>query len=160
MVWLDGFTELHLFHGLLDSEILRGTISTTRNLWLLRLHCQKSIHWALLKMTPEACRKESAVLDWISRPFYVFSFSLRIQMILRAQLRGSGAFSNVRGRRGRLIVYHAKRIPLLKVPRMSFAQLCGTKTCLFACNLNSLQFLHYQSFDVQKLILIYVHGFS
>ena len=54
-------------------------------------------------MTPEACRKESAVLDWISlsKPFYVFSFSLRIKMILRTQLRGSGAFSNVRGRRGR-----------------------------------------------------------
>ena len=26
MVWLDGFTQLHLFHGLLDTEILRGIL--------------------------------------------------------------------------------------------------------------------------------------
>ena len=27
MIWLDGFTQLHLFHGLLDSEILRKKIA-------------------------------------------------------------------------------------------------------------------------------------
>ena len=45
-------------------------------------------------------------------------------MILRTQLRGSGEFSNVigaGGEGGELIVHHAKRIPLLKFPRMSFA---------------------------------------
>ena len=26
MVWLDGFTQLHLFRGLLDNEILRGIL--------------------------------------------------------------------------------------------------------------------------------------
>ena len=26
MVWLDRFTQHHLFHGLLDREILRGTL--------------------------------------------------------------------------------------------------------------------------------------
>ena len=60
-------------------------------------------------MTPEACRKESAVLNWISKPFYVFSFSLRIKMILRTQLRGSGAFSNARGQRGRWEAHRSLR---------------------------------------------------
>ena len=53
----------------------------------------------------------------------LFSFSLQIQMILRTQLRGSRAFQmqGAGGGGGRLIVHHAKRIPLLELPRMSFA---------------------------------------
>ena len=122
MVWLDGFTQLHLFHGLLDSEILRGTISTTRNLWLLNCITKKAFterFWRRWHQRPAAKNRQFSTES--PDLFTFFSFSLRIQMILRTQLRGSGAFSNVRGRRGRLIVYHAKRIPLLKFPRMSFA---------------------------------------
>ena len=60
-----------------------------------------------------------------------------------------------------LIVHHAKRInlPLLKFPRMSFAQLCGTKSYFIARNLNSFRIVHYQIFDVQTSILLHVHGF-
>ena len=36
MVWLDGFTQLHLFHGLLDSEILRGILLQQEILDFLR----------------------------------------------------------------------------------------------------------------------------
>ena len=131
------------------AKFLRGTIFTTGNLWLLKkLHCKKSIHWVLLKRkTPGSRRTESAVLDWITRPSYVFP--LRIQRILWTQFRGSGAFSNVTGAGGEgggLIVHHAKRIhvPLLKFLRMPFAWLCGTKSCFIACDLNSFRIVHYQ----------------
>ena len=119
------------------------------NLWLLKkLHCKRSIHWVLLKRkTPGSRRTESAVLDWITRPSYVFP--LRIQRILWTQFRGSGAFLNVTGAGGDgggLIVHHAKRIhvPLLKFLRMPFAWLCGTKSCFIACDLNSFRIFHYQ----------------
>ena len=42
MVWLYGFTQLHLFHDLPNNEILRGTIFTTRNLWLLNCIAKKA----------------------------------------------------------------------------------------------------------------------
>ena len=50
------------------------------------------------------------------------------------------------GEGGGLIVHHAKRIhvPLLKFLRMSFAWLCGTKSCFIACDLNSFRIVHYQ----------------
>ena len=51
---------------------------TTRNHWLLNCIAKKHSLSAPEKRTPGACRTESAVLDWITKPFYVFP--LRIQM--------------------------------------------------------------------------------
>ena len=131
MVCLYGFTQLHLFHDLPDSEILWGTIFTTRNLWLLNCIAKKAftiIKALLKKMTPQACRKELAVLDWISKPFYIFSFSLQVQMILRTQLRGSGAFPNARGRRGR---WEAHCTPLQEYTSTQISQ---NVVCIVASN--------------------------
>ena len=50
--------------------------------------------WKRKKRAPGPCRTESAVLDWITKPSYVYP--LRIQMILRTQFIGSGAFANGR----------------------------------------------------------------
>ena len=50
--------------------------------------------------------------------FYLFP--LRIQMILRTQFKGTGAFCKRKGLAGEvggLIVHQAKRLPLLKFPR-------------------------------------------
>ena len=71
-------------------------------------------------------------------------------MILRTQFKGMEPFVNVSGRW--FIVYQAKRIPLLKFPRMSLAYLCGAKNCLLACNLacNRVRIVHYQIVDVHK----------
>ena len=72
---------------------------TTRNHWLLNCIAKKHSLSAPEKRTPGACRTESAVLDWITKPFYVFP--LRIQLILGPNSEASEPFTNVRGRRGR-----------------------------------------------------------
>ena len=55
--------------------------------------------WKRKKRAPGPCRTESAVLDWNTKPSYVYP--LQIQVILRTQFIGSRAFANVRGRRRR-----------------------------------------------------------
>ena len=59
MVLLDGFTQLHLFHGLLDNEVYFYNEKSLA----IKLHCQKDSLNAPEKRTPGACRTESAVFD-------------------------------------------------------------------------------------------------
>ena len=59
MVWLDGFTQLHLFHSLVDNEVY----FYNENHWLLNCIAKKHSLSAPEKRTPGACRTESAVLD-------------------------------------------------------------------------------------------------
>ena len=63
--------------------------------------------WKRKKRAPGPCRTESAVLDCITKPSYVYP--LRIQIILRTQFIGSGAFANVRGRRRRRVAHRTPR---------------------------------------------------
>ena len=124
--------------------------STTRNHWLLNCIAKKHSLSAPEKRTPGACRRESAVLDGITKPFYVFPS--RIQMIFRIQFRGIGAFCKRKGPAGEV---GAHRTPNQAYSSTQFSQnvvciVCGTKSCLLACNLNSVRIVHTQIFDVHK----------
>ena len=118
---------------------------TTRNHWLLNCIAKKYSLSAPEKRTPGACRTESAVLDWITKPFYVFP--LRIQLILGPNSEASEPFTNVRGRRGR---WGTHRTPSqaysTQISQNVVCIVCETKSCLLACNLNSVRIVHYQIF--------------
>ena len=118
---------------------------TTRNHWLLNCIAKKHSLSAPEKRTPGACRTESAVLDWITKPFYVFP--LRIQLIFRTQFRGIRAFYKRKGPAGEVgnssytkpSVFHSN-FPECRLHSV------WTKSCLLACNLNSVRIVHYQIF--------------
>ena len=136
---------------------------TTRNHWLLNCIAKKHSPSAPEKRTLGACRTESAVLDWITKPFYVFP--LRIQLIFRTQFRGIRAFYKRKGPAGEVgnssytkpSVFHSN-FPECRLHSV------WTKSCLLACNLNSVRIVHYQIFDVHKKAVVqmsispHVHG--
>ena len=104
--------------------------------------------WKRKKRAPGPCRTESAVLDWITKPSYVYP--LRIQVILRTQFIGSGAFANVRGRRRRWGAHRTPRqaytCTSTQISQNVVCIVCGTKSCLLACNHNSVRIAHYNNF--------------
>ena len=137
-----------------------------RNLWLLKKIALQKRHSlsAPEEEGTRACRTESADLDWIAKPSYVFP--LRIQIILRTQFRGIGAFSNVKGRWGRWGTRWAHRTPrqayTFTSTQISQSVVCivmWNKKLFIARNLNSFRIVHYQIFDVQTSILLHVLGF-
>ena len=146
MVWLDGFTQLHLFHSLVDNEVYFYNEKSLA----IKLHCQKAF-------TECAWEEDTRGLpNRIGSPRLNHQTFLRFSFTNTADFFGPISeapepFTNVRGRRGR---WGAHRTPSqaysTQISQNVVCIVCETKSCLLACNLNSVRIVHYQIFDVHK----------
>ena len=126
MVWLYGFTQLHLFHDLPNNEILRGPIFTTRNLWLLNCIAKKASTKRSWRWHQRPAAKNRQFSTECPNLFTFFPLAYEYKWFLRPTLRGSGAFSNARGRQGR---WEAHRTPH---QAYTFTQISQNVVCIYS----------------------------